>query len=163
MAMTPDDDTPEGPDAAAVAAIAGGVLGLLLSIGALALYGTKAGLSVGVGAIIAVANLVTMSAIIRALLKPPDEPEGEKDESTQPAEPQPRVDHRAEGKRGGTAWGIFAVLKILILFGGIWILLTRGWVDPIPLVVGYGVLPIGIAASGLLTSLAPRRKTRRTK
>ena len=62
----------------------------------------------------------------------------------------------AQGKRGGAAWGAFALVKIIVLFGGIWVLLTRGWVDPMPLVVGYGVLPLGITASGLFGSLAPR-------
>lgn len=162
MANTTRTDAPEGPDAAAVAAIAAGVIGAVLSVAALGIYGSRTALSVAVGAIIAVANLVTMSAIIRALLKPPDEAEAASPaEGAEPApEPREPVDHRAEGKRGGAAWGLFAAIKILVLFGGIWILLTRGWVDPIPLVVGYGVLPIGIAASGLLTSLAPRRRSK---
>jgi len=38
--------------------------------------------------------------------------------------------------------------------------LTRGVVDPIPLVVGYGVLPLGIAASTLFRGLSPRARGR---
>jgi hypothetical protein len=182
MATTPSAE-PAAPDAAKVAAFAAGGLGLALSIAAVALFNLRTSLSVAVGALIAVANLVTMSAIIRALVKssdeadadaapgltaeadpsapasPPAAVDGEADPS---AEASPPIDHRAEGRRGGAAWGGFALLKILVLFGGIWILLTRGWVDPIPLVVGYGVLPLGIAASSVLSSLAPRRTGRRT-
>jgi hypothetical protein len=73
-------------------------------------------------------------------------------------EPEPAIDHASEGKRGGAAWGLFAVVKIVVLFGGIYLLLTKGLVDPIALVVGYGVLPLGIAASSLVNSLSPRSR-----
>ena len=157
----PDD---QGHDAAKIATIAAAVLGTIFAGVAFATHGPRAAASVFAGATIAVANLVTMSAIIRALLRAPDEEvppvepvvEGEaKQEEEEEEEPKP--DHVAAGKRGGAAWGGFAVVKILVLFGGIWMLLTKGLVDPIPLVVGYGVLPLGIAGSSLLGSLAPRR------
>ena len=167
-------EAPAGTDAAKVAAISAGVLGLLLSIAALAVFGGRAGLSVLAGAAIAVANLVTMSAIIRALLRPAEaeaeaiaaaeaEKASAKEKGESPAEAEgdeaePPVDHAAEGKRGGAAWGAFALVKILVLFGGIYLLLTKGLVDPIALVVGYGVLPLGIAASSLVTSLSPRAR-----
>jgi hypothetical protein len=168
MATTPSADA-AGPDAAKVAAFAAGGLGLALSVAAAAIFSLRMSLSVGVGAIIAVANLVTMSAIIRALVRSSDEADADAASAEAPAiadadptaEASPPIDHRAEGRRGGAAWGGFALLKILVLFGGIWILLTRGWVDPIPLVVGYGVLPLGIAASSVLSSLAPRKTGRR--
>lgn len=179
MATTQNADAPEGPDAASVAAVAAGAIGLALAIGALALFGTRAALSVVAGATIAVANLVTMSAIIRALLRVPDDDAtatataapgvatatAADAATTEPgatpadAEPDPDApDHVREGKRGGAAWGAFAVVKIVVLFGGIWVLLTRGLVDPMPLVAGYGVLPLGIAAASLYTSLAPRSR-----
>jgi hypothetical protein len=98
-----------------------------------------------------------MRAIIRALLRPTDG-DDELDEDGSPRAPRTDREHSAEGKRGGAAWGAFAVVKILILFGGIYLLLTRGLVDPMPLVVGYGVLPLGIAASSVISSMAPRRR-----
>ena len=172
MPTTPSADTnaPPGTDAAKVAAIGAGVLGLALSIAAFAVFGLRSGLSVAVGATIAVANLVTMSAIIRALLRPAEAEaeaiaaaEAEKAEAKargealkEEEELEPPIDHAREGKRGGAAWGLFAVLKIVVLFGGIYLLLTKGLVDPIALVVGYGVLPLGIAASSLVNSLSPR-------
>lgn len=50
---------------------------------------------------------------------------------------------------------------MLLLFGGIWLILTRRVVDPVPLVVGYGVLPIGIVLSTLLSSLSVGKRSRR--
>jgi hypothetical protein len=184
---TPSIEAPEN-DAAKVAAMAAGALGVVLTVAALAVFGTRIGLSVAIGAVIAVANLVMMSAIVRAVLRPGDaeagpdaeksasadpgpDPDAEKSASADEQENEsegPAVDHAAEGKRGAAAWGAFGLLKILFLFGGIYVLLTKGLVDPMPLVVGYGVLPLGIAASSVLTSLAPRgrpasRRPRRTK
>ena len=155
-------------DAAKDAAISAAVIGTLMALVALGTHGGRTAASVGVGALIAVANLVMLSAIIRAIIRSPEEQEGDPtslsdDGTPEPADREaadaagPAPDHKAEGKRGGAAWGIFGAVKIVLLFGGIWLLLTRGVVDPIPLVVGYGVLPLGIVASSLLASLRPRR------
>ena len=154
---TTQSEAPEGPDTSTGAAVVAAGLGVALTIGAIAVFGPHAALSVGLGAAIAVVNLVTMRAIIRALLKAPAV------DADAETDPKAEVDHVAEGKRGGAAWGAFAVVKILVLFGGIWLLLTRGIVDPMPLVVGYGVLPMGIAASGLFGSLAPKGDRLRRK
>ena len=176
-------DTGTGTDAATVSAIAAAVLGVALTIGAFATLGSRAGLSVAAGATIAVANLVAMSAIIRRVLQPADDlPDDLPDDTVTPqadldldadldaradaelaaggdegAAKEDPVDHAAEGRRGGAAWGAFGFAKIIFLFGGIYLLLTRGMVDPMALVVGYGVLPLGIAASSLFTSLSPPR------
>lgn len=171
----------EERDAAAVAAVAAAGIGGGFAVVALATHGSRAALSVAVGAFLAVANLVTLRAIIRSIVQPPDgeepnepstelERRADRDDTTAdeeniegPAEgdtsddaPAPKArgtpqDHASDGRRGGAAWGVFAILKILVLFGGIWLLLTRGVVDPIPLVVGYGVLPLGIVAASLFT------------
>jgi|GEM_PF-1426437 len=195
MKTDPQNEGPEPQDAAKIAAIAGAVLGAVMALVALVTYGPRTAASVALGSAIAVANLVTLRAIIHAIIRPPDHDAGDpawngdgthaSDERTagdgatdadagdERAEadadadaagaPSPRAarDHRAEGKRGGAAWGVFALLKILVLFGAIWVLLTRGLVDPIPLVVGYGVLPLGIAASSLVASLFPQRADKR--
>lgn len=131
-------------DAAKVSAICAAVLGGIFAIGAFGVMGTRAGLSVTVGALIAVSNLLVLRAIIRSIV-------------TAPADAVPAEgDHQGNGRRGGAAWGIFAVLKIFVLFGGVWLLLAKGLVDPIPLVVGYSVLPLGMTGSTLLSSLRPR-------
>ena len=154
--------TQSPPDTAYVAAVGAGILGLALTIAAVALFGSRTALSVGIGATIAVINLVTMRAIIRALVRSSEAEDANANANANAdadAKPEEEArDHVAEGKRGGAAWGAFAVVKILVLFGGIWILLTRGLVDPISLVVGYGVLPLGIVASSLFSSLAPRSR-----
>ena len=124
-----------------------------------------------------------MRAIIRALLPAP-EPTGTKTEAPvtsgsvvddveqmaerelatekedADAEKKTNREHVEAGKKGGAAWGIFAVLKIIFLFGGIYVLLTKGWVDPMPLAAGYGVLPLGIFASAAWGNLAPKRRRR---
>lgn len=139
-------------DDVTLATICAGVLGAVFAVVALTTYDVRTAASVAIGAVIAVANLLTMRAIVRALLVEPDEENREKD-----APAKDEADHRGAGRRGGAAWGVFALLKIFLLFGGIWILLTKKLVDPIPLVVGYGVLPLGIAASALVRALKPRR------
>lgn len=147
-----DPSRDEDTDDTARSAKAAAILGAIFALVALSLYGTRAACSVLVGAGIAVANLLTMRAIIRALVQVPPEPG--QDEGN---DGQDRPDHKRTSTRGGIAWGIFAAFKILILFGGVWILLTRQLVDPMPLVVGYGVLPLGICASALWSSLRANR------
>jgi hypothetical protein len=170
-----------GPDAATISAIAAAVLGLALTVAAFAMFGSRAGLSVCAGAVLAIANLVAMSAIVRRVLTPADDealqgdeaasgPEvdldaeldarasAELDASASLSREKSEADHAAEGKRGGALWGAFGLAKIVVLFGGMYLLLTRGWVDPIALVVGYAVLPLGIAASSLVTGLSPAKR-----
>jgi hypothetical protein len=153
--MSAEQDHKDDSGLAAVKAAA--ILGAIFTLVAAGLYNAHTALSVAVGAGIAIANLLMLRAIIRALVRAPvpgkpegSDPEGSTGEKTS-------QDHAAIGRRGGVAWAVFAVLKIFLLFGGVWILLTRGLVAPIPLVVGYGVLPLGIAAASLWSSLGPRR------
>ncbi len=170
MPTMPSTDAPE-TDAAKVAAIGAAVLGAVLAIAALAVFGTRTALSVAVGAAIAVANLVMMRALVRAMLRPAEEEafaqaqanvaakaKAEAEAEAEANDAEDPVDHAAEGRRGAAAWGLFGVLKLVVLFGGIYVLLTKGLVDPMALVVGYGVLPLGIAASSLLSGLAPRSR-----
>lgn len=132
------DEAPGGPpkdDDILRSAFAAALLGAAFALGALGAYGARAAWSVLVGTGIAVANLLAMRVILRALVKVPAE-----------GEPSP-----SPGK--SLVWGLLAVLKILLFFGGVWFLLTRRLVDPMPLVVGYGTLPLGIAASAVWSSL----------
>ena len=145
-----DEGPPEGDDTAR-SVKAAAIIGAGLALGAFNLYGTRAAYSVLVGAAIAVANLLTMRAIIRALIPAPDQAEnvegGTPEGETGEAEPPKTKGHAA------SAWAVVAALKILVLIGGLWFLLSRQLVDPMPLVVGYGVLPLGIAASAVWSSL----------
>lgn len=118
-----------------MALAAGALIGVLLTVGALVAYDTRTATSVAVGAGIALANLAVLRSLVRSVVGAPEDDEG-----------------RAEGEGPGLAsglWGLLSAVKILLLFGGVWVLLTRGLIDPIPLVVGYGVLPLGIVAAAL--------------
>jgi hypothetical protein len=151
--MSAEQDHKDDTGLSAVKAAA--ILGAIFTLVAAGLYSAHTALSVAVGAGIAIANLLMLRAIIRALIRAPGEPKGsDAEDSTGEKTSQ---DHAEIGRRGGVAWAVFAVLKIFLLFGGVWILLTRGLVAPIPLVLGYGVLPLGIAAASLWSSLGPRR------
>ena len=158
----------EKDDTARVSAVAAAVLGACFTVGGFALGGPRAGISVAVGAAIAVGNLLTMRAIIGALLTtdeddaPPSDPPDAASDPVAEAEAEGAAEaerdatgetgdseaaSKKHGRRAGAAWGVFALLKILVLFGGIGLLLMRGWVQAIPLVIGYAVLPLGITAS----------------
>ncbi len=43
------------------------------------------------------------------------------------------------------------MLKMLGLVGGVWLLMRHGVVSPIPMVVGFGSLPIGIVIGSLVS------------
>jgi hypothetical protein len=150
------DPRPPADDATLRAAKVAALLGFIFSLAALGVSGPRAAGSVFLGAAVAVGNLLTMRAIIRALLPAPEAAEKSGESGDEKGEENPQH-HAEEGRRGGAAWGLFAVLKMALLFGGMWILLTRKLVDPIGLVVGYGVLPLGIAIGSLWSSLRPRR------
>jgi hypothetical protein len=123
---------------AAIAAVV--AFGLLFSAGAALLWGARTALSVGAGALLAASNLWVLTRIVSNVLgnaaETSDEP---------------------PGGGGGSVWGVLAVVKMLVLFGGVWILMTKGVVDPIPLVVGYGSMPIGIAIGSLVSDKTARR------
>ena len=65
---------------------------------------------------------------------------------------------RIIASRGAGAWRIVGGLKMLLLFGGVWLLLTSRAVDPIPFVVGLGALPIGLVTGSLLRPRDPPEK-----
>ncbi len=95
-------------------------------------WSSRAALSVAVGGAIATANLWVLARIVGSLMPA----EGE----------EPRSASNAK-----TAWGVLALLKLTVLFGGVWFLMTNHLVDPIPLVVGFGALPIGIAIGSIVS------------
>jgi len=115
-------------------------MGALFAIGAAAGWGLHAGVSVAVGALIAVANLYGLARIVGAILG-----------------------GRAEGDAGAGLWGVLAIVKVVGLFGGVWLLLGSHLVQPVALIVGWGALPIGVAMGTLFgdkteRAIAPRAK-----
>jgi hypothetical protein len=115
-------------------------MGGLFAVGGGVGFGLRVGISVAVGALIAVGNLYGLARIVGALLG-----------------------SRAEGDPGSGMWGVLAVVKILGLFGGVWLLLGAHLVEPIGLVVGWGALPVGVTLATFFSDktdrpVAPRAK-----
>jgi hypothetical protein len=101
-------------------------------------YGKGAAFSVAMGALLALSNLYVLSRIVLALAVPTGEsPAG-----------------------AGFSWAVITVGKIMVLFGGMWALMTWRVVSPIPLVVGYGSLPIGIAFGAVVSDKTGPRNSR---
>lgn len=125
----PSDDA-TGQAAKAAALIAG-----LSALVALKTHGTSAACSILVGAVVGIANLLTMQALIRRLV---------------------RAAAENESGAGAVVWSLLAGFKILFLLGILGLLLTRRMVDPMPLLVGYMAMPFGIAASAVWSSLRSR-------
>ncbi len=115
-----------------------GVSGAVLTTAGAILYGLAAGVSVAMGALTALANLYVLSRIVAAVARP----------------------YEDAATSAGFVWGVIALGKILVLFGGLWWLMARHLVAPLPLVVGYGSLPIGIAIGAVVSDkVGPRSRT----
>ncbi len=112
--------------------------GLVFTLGAFALAGPGVALSVGIGAAVAAGNLWALARIIAGLM-PPDGGEG--------APP-----HQ-------TTFVFLALLKMLGLVGLVWLLMEYGLVSPIPMVVGVGSLPVGIAIGSLVSDRRDAKKS----
>ncbi len=121
--------------------------GVVIVVLALLAFGFRAGLGAAVGAALATSNLWLLGKIIGALLPPGDE--GDEGDDA------PRDGARARGS-SALLWSFLAALKILVLFGGAWMLMTKGWVSPMALCAGYGALPVGITLSTLRASMRTR-------
>jgi hypothetical protein len=121
---------------AAVAAFGG-----MFAIGAGSAWGLRTATSVAVGALIALLNLYGLARILSSLVG----------------------GHASEGESNPGLMGVLAVVKICGLFGGVWLLMARHLVDPIPLVVGWGALPIGITIGSLVSDKTDRRASAHAK
>jgi len=104
--------------------------GAALTAGSLVLFGARAGLSSGMGVIVAVGNLWALARIVTALL--PDDAEGARAQS-----------------RG--AWTLLASIKVLGLLAMVGLLMRSAVVSPLALLVGFGALPMGIAIGSLVS------------
>lgn len=105
-------------------------VGAGLTVAALWLFGVSVTWSVAVGAVLAASNLWALARIMVPLLP--------SDEAT--------ARRRNRGRHA-----LAAVLKMLGLVGGVWLLMRHGVVSPIPMVVGFGSLPIGIVIGSLVS------------
>ena len=105
-------------------------VGAALALGSLLLR-PSATFSIATGAAIAVLNLYAMRGVVRVLAT------------------------AAAGGRTPPGVAIFLALKLLGLFGLVWLLLSAGVVTAGPFAIGYAALPIGVAIGALLCDKAP--------
>lgn len=126
--------------------------GAVFTVAAFAVGSPKAGLSVCVGALLGVGNLWALSGIIGAMLAP-HEGEAASPEIALSDEDVAAFELARPKPRFSAAWAVFAVLKMTILFGGVYLVLTRGWVSGLPMALGYGCMPIGMFLNAIWTSL----------
>ena len=106
------------------------VAGAALVLFALALAGPGAAVSVAAGAALAAGNLWLLARIVSSLL------------------PGDRVGAEAQSRAG---WALVAVLKMFGLLALAWLLMRHGIVSPLPMLIGFGALPIGIAIGSLVS------------
>ncbi len=109
----------------------------IASIGALgvvaigAWLGLRAGLSVGIGAATACLNLWSLGFLIRRWLQPGAQ---------------------------AAPWAVVTVLKFGVLIGLLYALVASGVAQPLPLILGFGALPLGIVAGQLGMNRAAREE-----
>lgn len=109
-----------------LALMATGGFGFVASLAALLFFDVQAALGVFVGATLAVANLWVFK----------------------------RVGHAFLSDKGASRamWGVVGALKFVALMVGVGLLLRHDVVQAIPLIVGYGALPVGITLSNFLAA-----------
>jgi len=110
------------------------IAGAALALFALAFAGVGAAVSVATGAALAAGNLWLLARIVTALL------------------PDDRAGAEAQSRAG---WALVAVLKMLGLLALAWLLMRHGMVSPLPMLIGFGALPIGIAIGSLVSDRTP--------
>ena len=131
--MSTEPDGPPGDDGVGDASMRAAILsvlvcGLCLALGGLALFGARAGLGAAIGGGIAAANLWVFARVGQAFIS----------------------------RRGRTApWGVIALLKLIALFGGVWLILGSGMISGLSLAVGYAALPVGITLASLFGPKPP--------
>ncbi len=102
-----------------------GAVAVVFALGGLFLFGAAVGLGVAVGGLVATLNLWFFAYVGRGVLS---------------------------GGPRSRYWAMIAVLKILLLFGGAWLLMKSGLTSPLTLALGYGSLPLGITIGSFLRS-----------
>lgn len=96
--------------------------GVAMAVVAVLAADLRFGAGVLIGGIIAVVNLIVLARVVQAFLD----------------------------KKGNTApWAIIAVLKLVFLLGGIYLLLKSSMFPVLSLAIGYMALPVGIVAASL--------------
>jgi ATP synthase I chain len=106
------------------------ITGIVLALGAAAFDGLRSAFSVAAGAALAAGNLWLLARIVAELL------------------PSDSASAEAQSKAG---WALVAVLKMFGLLALAWLLMRHGIVSPLPMLIGFAALPIGIAIGALVS------------
>jgi hypothetical protein len=102
--------------------------GVAFALFALPFFGGRAALGVAIGGALATANLAVFARLGDAFI----------------------------ARRGNTVpWTVVALLKLVFLFGGVWMILTSDIVSGLALAAGYGALPVGITLGSLFGPKPP--------
>jgi hypothetical protein len=118
--------------------------GAVLSAGGLATGGLRTGGSVAAGAAMAAGNLWALARVVVALL--PDDADGR--------ESNPRG--AAPAGQGKGAWTMLALVKTAGLLVAAWAVLSYRVAAPLPMLVGFVALPIGIAIGAIVSDRRPQ-------
>jgi hypothetical protein len=94
--------------------------GVMLLIASAVYFGARASAGVALGVVLAVSNLWLLERVVRVYLM-------------------------SEGGR----WALMALVKSTALFATIGLLVKTGAIDVLPLVAGFGALPVGVVLAGL--------------
>ncbi|MFO0666678.1 MAG: ATP synthase subunit I [Polyangiaceae bacterium] len=121
--------------------------GLTFGIASIFYKDPRITVSVFIGAAVALLNLWVLSKIVKSLM-PETEGAPAREGSLDADGAKASEDEKPKG-----SWGILAVVKIFALFGGAFALWKSGLALPIPTLIGYGALPIGIVVG----QVVPRR------
>jgi hypothetical protein len=105
------------------------VSGALLLVGSGILLGVRAMAAVALGVVLAVSNLWVLERFVRVYLA---------------------------SERG--RWAGIALLKAAVLFGLVALLVKSGAVDVVPLVFGFGALPLGVVIAGFWPTASSREE-----
>lgn len=119
----PDGSEAETTAGTQLAMIAAGGLGALATLTALGVFGVRPALGVGAGALLAVLDLWALKRIGQGFL--------------------------SEKPRDRALWGLVGAFKFAVLLLLVGVVLWRRFVDPIPMLVGLGCLPVGITVGNL--------------
>lgn len=97
------------------------VMGVVLSVGAPLLFGTRGIVSSAIGGALAVVNLWAIGRLVRGFL----------------------------GQGGKASWAPLGMLKLVAIFILLGVILKQGLAEVLPLAYGYAALPLGIVLAQL--------------
>jgi len=103
--------------------------GVMLLLASAVYFGPRPSAGVALGVVLAVSNLWLLERLVRVYLM-------------------------SEGGR----WALMALVKSTALFATVGLLVKTGAIDVLPLVVGFGALPVGVVLAGLWPVARPREE-----